>query len=449
MVHRGRSLWGPRCPIWVSFLIGAFFALTAGFAHAEDTFAVTGVPVDVTADTAAAAREQALLDGQHKAADILLRRLTLQQDWGSLPVLADAQLFEVVEGIEVEREKISTVRYLGDLTVRFKPNAIRALLRNANIRYAETVSKPLVVLPVYRNGDSLQLWDDSNPWLSAWGAHVTKGGLVPLVVPLGDLTDIATISADEAVQGNSQKLAALAQRYQAADALVVVAAPVSGQNGVDVSATRYGVAQQDRTDVIHVPGQGDDTGDALLARAVQQVEFQVEENWKQENILHFDREEMLSVTVPLKELADWVTVHRKLGDIAAIRSVELQSLSKSEALVGLHYIGDIDQLKLALAQKDLELDQDAATWTLHLAVPAVAPPAAAPVETAPGATVPGTEPPAGPNAPSPSGAPDVSAVPDPSGPSPTDSAPNSNAASPSPSAPESPSSPVPPPSGGT
>ncbi len=275
---------------------------------------------------------------------------------------------------------------------------------------------------------------------------MSRGGLVPFVVPLGDLTDIATISADEAVQGNSQKLAALAQRYQAADALVVVATPVSGQSGVDVSATRYGVAQQDRTDVIHVPGQGDDTGDALLARAVEQVEFQVEENWKQENILHFDQEQMLSVTVPLKELADWVTVHRKLGDIAAIRSVELQSLSKSEALVGLHYIGDIEQLKLGLAQKDLELDQDAATWTLHLAVPGVAPPPAAPVETAPGATVPGTEPPAGPNAPSPSGAPDISAVPDSSG-----SAPNSNAASPSPSAPslpELPSSPAPS-SGGT
>ena len=261
MVRRSWPLWGPRCPIWVSFLIGAFFALTAGLAHADEIFTVTAVPVDVTADTATAAREQALLDGQHKAADILLRRLTLQQDWGSLPALADAQLFDVVEGIEVEREKISTVRYLGEITVRFKPNAIRALLRNANIRYAETVSKPLVVLPVYRNGDSVQLWDDTNPWLSAWGAHVTKGGLVPIVVPLGDLTDIAAISADDAVQGNAQKLVALAQRYQAADALVVIATPVSGQSGLDISATRYGAAQQDRTDVIHVPGQGDDAGD--------------------------------------------------------------------------------------------------------------------------------------------------------------------------------------------
>jgi len=365
----------------------ALAALWPGPARADDVFTVTGVPVDVTADTAAAAREQALLEGQRKAVQILLRRLTLKQDAGSLPVLSDSQLLEVVQGIEVEREKISAVRYLGDITVRFKPDAIRNLLRGAGIRYAETVSKPLVVVPVYRTGDTLLLWDDDNPWRSAWAEHVTKDGLVPLIVPLGDLTDMAAVTADDAVQGNVAKLAAFARRYGATDTLVVVASPSPDGSAVDIAATRYGSTQQERTDVLRVAGEPGDTTDALLARAVAEVQSQVEEGWKQENILRFGEEQTLSVTVPLRDLSEWVSVRRKLGEIAYIRSTEIVSLSKSQAVVGLHYIGDVGQLQLALSQKDLDLTQEAATWTLR---PAAPPPAPAPAPTAVGAPEGGT-----------------------------------------------------------
>lgn len=366
MVHRrglGRIRPG-ALGIWVALFALALVA--ARPALADDVFAVTGVPVDVTADTAAAAREQALLEGQHKAADILLRRLTLRDDANKLPALSDQQLLEVVKGIEVESEKISTVRYLGVLTVRFKPDEIRALLRGAGLRYAETVSKPVVVVPVYRTNDTAMLWDETNPWRVAWAAHVTKGGLVPFVVPLGDLTDMGAIGAQDAVGGVTAKLGALAQRYGAADSLVVVASMPADHPGVDIAASRYGATLSERTDVLHVEGQAGEATDALLARAVAEVESQVEENWKQENVLRFDHEETLSVSVPLSDLGVWVAVRRKLGDIAFVRNVELTSFSKSEAVVGIHYIGDIDQLKLALVQKDLNLTQDGALWTLSL-----------------------------------------------------------------------------------
>jgi hypothetical protein len=383
MVHRGGFRRRRLRTLGVQLaLVMAVLALPS-LARADDVFTVTGVSVDVTGDTAAAAREQALLEGQRKAVQILLRRLTLKQDANSLPVVSDAQLLEVVQGIEVERERISTVRYLGDLTVRFKPGAMRSLMRAAGVRYAETVSKPLVVVPVYRTGDSLMLWDETNPWLAAWGAHVTKGGLVPFIVPLGDLTDMGEITAEDAAQGTLPKLEALARRYQATDTLVAVATSSSDPPGVDIAASRYGATQQERTDVLRVAAEPGETTDALLARAVAEVQAQIEESWKQENILRFDQEQMLSVTVPLHDLSEWVSVRRKLGEIVYVRSTEIVSLSKSEAVVGLHYIGDVGQLKLALAQKDLDLTQDLASWTLRPAGPAAIANPAAPAE-APG-----------------------------------------------------------------
>jgi len=420
MVHRGALRRRALRALGLLFFAASLVAGGATAARAADVFAVTGVPVDVTGDSATAAREQALLEGQRKAAQILLQRLTLPEDAAKLPQLSDADLLEDVQGIEVEREKISSVRYLGDLTVRFKPDAIRALLRTAGIPYAETASKPLVVVPVYRNGDATLLWDDANPWLAAWSAHVAPGGLVPFIVPLGDLSDIAAVTADDAVQGTTAKLDALAHRYNASDTLVVVAAPTQPA-GLDVTETHYASGQLQRTDVIHVAGQAGEAADAFLARAVAEVQGQVEQNWKTENLLHFDHEDMLTATVPFHDLAEWVSVRRKLGDSAMIRGIDILSLSKSQAVLALHYLGEVGQLKLALDQKDLDLAQDGVNWTLRMATP----PAAAPASDVAPAAIPTASPTtsgtgAAPQA-SPPPAPDAAAPPAAAAPPPTGS----------------------------
>lgn len=381
MVHRGAF----RCPVLRALGLG--LALAAGvlavvpaFAWADDVFAVKGVSVDVTADSATAAREQALLDGQRKAAQMLLRRLTLAEDASKLPQLSDAQLIDVVQGIEVEREKISSVRYLGDITVRFKPDAIRSLLRSAGVRYAETASKPLVVVPVYRTADATMLWDEANPWLAAWSAHAATGGLVPFIVPLGDLGDMGAVTADDATQGTIPKLDALARRYNAFDTLVAVASPSTAPAGIDITNTHYAAGQLQRTDVLHVAAESGEATNALLARAVGEVQNQIEQNWKQENLLRFDHEDMLTAAVPFHDLAEWVTVRRKLADSVLIRSMDIVSFSKTQAVVGLHYLGDVGQLKLALAQKDIDLAQEGVNWTLRLTT--VSPGAAAAPESA-------------------------------------------------------------------
>ena len=59
-------------------------ALMAFPAFAQDIFTVTGVHVDESAETAAAAREKALEIGQRKAFEEVIARLTLPEDRAGL-----------------------------------------------------------------------------------------------------------------------------------------------------------------------------------------------------------------------------------------------------------------------------------------------------------------------------------------------------------------------------
>ena len=64
---------------------------------------------------------------------------------------------------------------------------------------------------------------------------------------------------------------------------------------------------------------------------------------------------------------DWLAVRTRLGDVAVIRKSELVLLSRDEVRVNLHYIGDLDQLVLALEQLDLRLSQEGDEWFLRFA----------------------------------------------------------------------------------
>jgi hypothetical protein len=358
--------------------LAAFWLLAAALAGLSqaaladvDVYTVSRIPVDVTAETAAAAREAALAEGHREAYHRLMSRLVLEADAAYVPDLDQGQIAQLVQDFSVVDEKTSAVRYLADLTFRFKPDAVRDLFRNYRLRFTETRSKPLLVLPVYltQTGEVL-LWEEGNLWAFAWAGRDLSEELVPLLIPLGDLGDVAAIDVEQAVAGDSVALTNIAQRYGAEGVLVVQAGlvgdPVEGDARLDVVADRYdGAAWRIYADSIaqQYPGGTD----ALFDAAIDAVSASVQADWKASNHLSFDDQRMLSAIVPVTELGDWLEVKKRLADIASITGTDLVYLSRQYAQVDIAYIGDEERLSRALAQNDLSLSRSAlAGWELRL-----------------------------------------------------------------------------------
>lgn len=180
------------------------------------------VKVDATADSAAAARTLARTDGQRHALDDVVARLSGSTDVSKLPKLDDQKITDMVDSFEVAHEKMSTVRYLADYTFHFRPSKVRQLLRNAGIAFSTTPGKPVVVVPVYQDGDKLVLWDDPNPWRDAWGS-APAAGPTKLDMPLGGVGDLTAIDGEQARNGDAQALTDIAQRNGGDEALVALA----------------------------------------------------------------------------------------------------------------------------------------------------------------------------------------------------------------------------------
>lgn len=398
--------------------------------QAEDVFTVRDVEVDVTADSAAAARDQALIAGQRKAFDQLLLTLTTPSEIAALPPLDDNAISDMVLDFEIQSEKVSTVRYLGELAFRFQADAVRQYLEQGGATYAVGSSRPALALPVLTlDGDSL-LWDETNAWLAAWSSTPLGGTLVPITVPLGDLADIAAIDAPEALGGDLDSLRAMAQRYGAGDVVVAEAQPrvdeASGEATVALSAKRYSPAglAGEMQDTLSAPG-GAEALPELYAQAARRVSDFLQAEWKQETLVSSTAEQHLDVIAPIASLEQWVELRRRLADVTVVRRADLLALSRRQALLDLVFIGDQAQLTRALAQRNLALTQTqpvapapvpqttgsvtvypppgpapAPRWELHMSGGPVAPgaaPAAAVPAAEPAGSAPATAAPAGPD----------------------------------------------------
>ena len=342
-----------------------------------DPYAAT-VTVDATADTVIKAREMARLDGQRRALAALVERLS-----GGAPVrlpkLDDDAITDLVTSFEVANERMSAVRYVADYTFNFRAAGIQRLMSNAGIAVAAPPAKPVTVIPVYQVGATSTLWEDPNPWRDAWQNLPAAAGpvplVVPLVVPLGDVGDIAAIDAEKARAGDAAGIAAIAQRNGGGDAVVALAAirgpgegsagvPAGVPAGVDVTVWRYHDGQRVATHAVPLDANPGESVPDLLRRAAAATVAGIESGWRKGVPAGYDQRGTLTAILPITGLDDWVRARQRLAAVPTIRSIALVALSRQEATIEIGYVGSIDQLKTSLAGIDLALTPGGATWRL-------------------------------------------------------------------------------------
>ena len=350
------------------FLAAAIIFLgIAGTAGSTEVYTVSGIKVDETAETAAAARDRAIAAGHRLAFERLTARLVPRAGRERLPPLDAPQIPPMVSSFGIDEEKTSDVRYLGQLTFRFREADVRRHFRSKGVSFAETRSKPVLVLPLYEDAGALLLWDKPNPWFEAWRTLLPVDGLLPMLLPAGDLADIRDLSPEQAARGEGNRLKALADRYGAA-AVVAMRADArirSGSRSLTVTIRFFGGERHGKTETLEFAYDERKGLDEVIGRAARDAADRLEDDWKTANLLRFDDRQELVAAVPLAGLRDWVAIRSRLRSAEPLSEAKLVSISRREATVRLSYFGASDQLRLALAQRDLLLEEEAGNWTLR------------------------------------------------------------------------------------
>lgn len=382
-------------------LLAAFLAVFPAQSRAEiqSNYTVEGVEVDVTAENAVKAREKAMDEAQVKAYQMLAERLLGEESAKTMPVPDPVTVSSMVQDFEVTKEQLSTKRYKGTYTVRFRPNAVRGKMTAAGL--PDPARKPVLVLPFYQVGGQTVLWSDTNPWLNAWRSFSSTAGAV---VPIGDAHDIAQVSDADGLQYSPMEVQQLAARYGADDVAVLLASPepTNTQGRLAVNIYSNGFNGPALVQKIVVDQQAGEETPVFFQRAAGQVRQLLATNWKanaaynpaaqaqaptqqqtygrtqvyQQQQPQYAQPSHTQQTAPyvqqqraapmpytrttlgaaknyaararFSSVQDWVRMKNTLDSVYGMQAVMIKSLKSREAVLDIRYAGDIPALQLAL-----------------------------------------------------------------------------------------------------
>lgn len=417
----------------VAFVLAGFSPARAEVLDPDSVFVVPKVPVEATAESAAAAQRIARDRGRRQAMDILLRRLTGESDWIYLPRLAIGQpapsggggahgdmadfsgkqavvldpgtLAGLEEGFSVYDEKSSRTSYKAQITYRFKPEDVRALLRDSRIPFSESQTRKALILPVLKTENGLYLWESNNPWARAWLARPLVNELTPLVLPSGTVRDIETVSPQQAMALSQGALAEMAERYGVTQILVAVGRLSEAEDG-------YRFHVQLRNGFIDSKGRvafdfdaGNETGlyddadgfgadgviqaaqsasgelgavladawyrgsrgdfPALAQRAVESIVSKYASAWKAQTLVDHAALREIAITAWFGSIDEWAQIREALEGTPLIRNVVVEALTSDGANIIITAAGDPGQLVLAMKQRNLILwREDMGGWNI-------------------------------------------------------------------------------------
>ncbi|SBV99564.1 conserved exported hypothetical protein [uncultured Alphaproteobacteria bacterium] len=342
--------------------LGMMLLAVAGGTAWADAFNVSGVRVDVRAASAAQAREQALRQGQVEAFRRMMSVLVSDGDRARLADPSADEIETMVSDLSVADERASATRYIASLTVHFDPARVNAFLQARGISVVKGSDESVILLGVYRDapGAAPQLWEETNPWRPLLTNAAVSRGLFPVVVPLGDIEDVAQAPAEKALALDAAGLDALMARY-GADAVVVAEAVMTPGQGASLTLKGYPRAIPASLSRLESPVADDPDaalGD-LAAHAVLAVARAAKPQTGGTMVGEFDQ---LAILVPVQGLADWVRVDRTLRALPGVRGVSLRASRPDVVQAAVQYAGDPEALRQAMTRVGFAVTQREGYW---------------------------------------------------------------------------------------
>lgn len=352
------------------FAAGAFFAamvFVSAHGWAQDAapavsqdspLSVSGVTVDKTDKSAVDARKAAMAEARREA----FRRLAARNpgpEGEAVALPADDALASVVQDIEITSERLSATRYVGTFTVRFRDEVREwVTVRDTPVAVTPPVPKPLLILPYYETAEGqLLLWEEGNAWLKAWQAAADDESML---VPEGDIEDVAAGSTDAVWSGDISVAAKLGQKYGADEVALAVANDAApGALSIDLYLARGGKLET-LPSLARPLKEGDRAAAFTSGMAAVKEALKTRPAFAPEvPAAPAAAPARIEADVFFARPAEWIDIQKKIAAAVPPVVMHLKSLSNGMARVELSYAPGLEALLQALLAQGIAMSKPA------------------------------------------------------------------------------------------
>ena len=375
------ACWHRIFSFFITLLLFSIVAATSSQAQiAADPFVVEGVEVDITADNAVEAREQAFEAAQVKAYEKLASSLLSAEEMTGFEIPDINHISGLVKSFEVTNEKLSAVRYNAIYTIRFREHSLGSHMMAAdksdmiNPRERPDISPDILILPVVQRDGRNYLWS-TGPYRQAWDMAIQNDESGRYILPLGNMADQMAIRDDEIFRYDFARVSEMMRRYQVKNAVIVITNPQAGSvptNRANLSLYLVTPSGPKLIKTMQVPVYPGELPTDLFPRAVAQstmvmnnhywgtpVQQQLPTQAGPSNVFTPSASNAASnnlvATVAFSSVRDWLETKKTLERTRGITGINVQSMSARTAIVEIAYNGTPQSLTTELQAMRMNL----------------------------------------------------------------------------------------------
>lgn len=313
---------------------------------AVPAFGVSHVEIDHSGETGQIAREVGTNLATKDAVKTVLSRIVQLEEEQEFSLEA-AEAADFVDFIHIQSETALANRYIATIDICLDADRLRNWMQGQNFQWAEVVSPPILILPIWQEPSGIRVWQRNNVWLQDWYNLAERhDGLVQFTTLERNLSHERQIRAASAFEQQPRTLQTAIRLADAQQLLWVYAALNFGVDDrtVSLKAALFDKDGRKSSDVLERDITLNPTTNMVLEFDQFRLDVlnKVEASWQQANLVTnkvIDSHYIISIE--LRSLKDWRRFQSVLRDMQEIRSARTVKLGVDLGSVRVTLAGSI------------------------------------------------------------------------------------------------------------
>ena len=267
-----------------------------------------------------------------------LKWITLIETQGIIDLVDLLEARDYVSGYSIENEKYKKEKYSALITVTFEKDKLEKFLENKNIEFFSKKGPKTLIIPIINFEQRLVLWDDPNPWFDVWLRRPLDSNLNLFTLPTGEVDDLITLSAEDAINLKYFKIKKLANKYEAEQAYILLVNVESQNEKINLSVQAYDGFSQEviySSDIENIKSNNFDYNLNVFADTFADY---IDDLWVKENLDNINSETKVLVKISYKRYSEWIKIKKFLINNEKVLKYNILIISNNNAKVELNIL---------------------------------------------------------------------------------------------------------------
>ena len=299
-------------------------------------------------------RNEAIIEAINSSFDTFAKRVLVEDEYWKIKNIEFNNINESIVKFNILAEEKNKKNFIFKTSITFHKKKIQNLLNSRNIIYTDTVSSPVLVIPILKYNNTIKLWED-NFFLSNWNLDEDNTKLVKYLIPTGDLEDQKNIDLNS-FDINYYDSSYFLKKYGLKNSLILFINLDKDLDNIQYKLTL------NKTNYYKVFSHT--ISDLQLSKLINTIKIETEKIWKKKNTIFSSLVTSLEFTTNIQNIRQLNIIRSKLQKLNNIKQIKDIEVSSKVYRGKIYYSGTINDLNKNLEEINFILKENLNSWRL-------------------------------------------------------------------------------------